>query len=58
VPTVDFVVAGSLERRPAVPDTLMLMPDDGAVAVIWRAALACDKRMLQVSEVHIALADR
>jgi hypothetical protein len=58
VPTVDFVVAGSVERRPAVLDTLMLMPNDGAVAVIWRAALACDKRMLQVSEVRIALADR
>lgn len=55
-PVVQFVVSGSVESRPTMLDTLMLLPDDGVLCVVWRAVLPCDKRVLQVSEVRVSLA--
>ena len=40
------------ERRTANLDTVILRPDEKKLVVVWRAALPCDKRLLEVREVE------
>jgi hypothetical protein len=40
------------ERRPANLDTVIIHPDESRLVLVWRAALACDKRLLKVREVE------
>ncbi len=55
-PAVTYRVKGAREARPAHLDTVMLMPDARSTVLVWRAALACDKKLLQVEEVTVDLA--
>lgn len=43
---------------PACLDTLLVEPDEQRFAVVWRAALPCDKKVLKVREVAVDLVDR
>jgi hypothetical protein len=49
---VAYRVDASVEVRPGVLDTIILEPDDDRLVMIWRAALACDKRTLRVREIE------
>jgi hypothetical protein len=40
------------ERRTANLETVILRPDEKKVVLVWRAALACDKKLLKVREVE------
>ncbi len=40
------------ERKTANLETVILRPDEKKVVLVWRAALACDKRLLKVREVE------
>jgi hypothetical protein len=43
------------ERRPGTLDTVIIEPDARRIVMVWRAALACDKKALKVKEVKVAL---
>jgi hypothetical protein len=51
---VTFVVDGESRPRPARLDTVLVQPDNRRVLLTWRAALACDKRILRVEEIRVA----
>lgn len=40
------------EVRPALLDTVIIEPDAARVVLVWRSALACDKKALQVKEIR------
>jgi hypothetical protein len=52
---VAFHLDGTPNERPARLDTVVLEPDAGRVSLVWRAAMACDKNVLKVSHVSVAL---
>ena len=56
-PRVRFNVAGSMEERTVMLDTVIIEPTAGRLQLVWRAALACDKKALKVREVDVTLAD-
>jgi hypothetical protein len=43
------------ERRPTVLESVILEPDAERLVMVWRSAFPCDKRMLRLKEVHVAL---
>jgi hypothetical protein len=45
------------ERKPAVLDTVMILPEAGELHLVWRAALTTDKRTLQVREIRARVDD-
>jgi hypothetical protein len=49
---VTFVVDGRSEIRSANLDTVLIEPDAGRVSLVWRAVLACDKKVLRVNEIR------
>lgn len=51
---VTYVVDGAPVARVANLDTLHVQPDNRRVLLTWRAALACDKRVLRVEEIRVA----
>jgi hypothetical protein len=51
---VTYVVNASEEPVSANLDTIVLEPDQDRLLLVWRAALRCDKKGLQVNEVHAA----
>jgi hypothetical protein len=48
---VDYQVNGSRETRHANLDTVLIEPDLMRVVLVWRAVLACDKKLLRVREI-------
>jgi hypothetical protein len=50
---VAYRVDGGTEAQPAVLETVLVEPDAGRVVLVWRAALACDKRLLRVREITV-----
>jgi hypothetical protein len=44
------------EVRTANLDTVLLEPDESRVVLVWRAALACDKKVLKVRDVETTTA--
>lgn len=58
IPTCPFRVTGCLagDWRAMEPqlETVALWPDDNAVAFTWRAALGCDRQVLDAERVHIS----
>jgi hypothetical protein len=52
--TVTYRLAGGAAERPAALDTVLLEPDEKRMILVWRAALAVDKRLLQVREIDVA----
>ena len=53
---VSYRVERAVEERPVVLDTVLLEPDAGRVALVWRAALKCDKRSRKIREVETSVA--
>lgn len=49
---VIFRLDSGEERKSANLDTVILRPDEKKLVLVWRAALACDKRLLKVREVE------
>jgi hypothetical protein len=47
-----FRLDSGVERRSANLDMVILRPDESRLVLVWRAALACDKRLLKVREVE------
>jgi hypothetical protein len=54
--SVRYNVDGSEVDRSAPLDTVIVEPDAGRLTLVWRSALACDKRVLRVREVAIIVA--
>ena len=59
LPTLELAASyhfdSGTETAPPVLDTVIIEPDAGRLMMVWRAALPCDKRVLKVREVEIAL---
>jgi hypothetical protein len=54
--TVTYTLDSGSQPRPAPLDTVLIEPDAGRVVLVWRSALACDKKALRVREVAPAVA--
>ena len=52
---VTFVLDDAPQAVPANLDTVVIEPDQNRVALVWRAALRCDKKVLRVKEVEAAV---
>ncbi|HEX5462140.1 MAG TPA: DUF2169 domain-containing protein [Steroidobacteraceae bacterium] len=50
---VEVRVAGSVEHPPVNLETILLEPDENRVALTWRAALPCDRKVLKVEKVTV-----
>jgi len=50
---VEVKVAGSIEHPPVNLETILLEPDENRVALTWRAALPCDRKVLKVEKVTV-----
>jgi len=50
---VEVKVAGSVEHPPVSLETVLLEPDENRVALTWRAALPCDRKVLKVEKVTV-----
>lgn len=50
---VEVKVAGSVEHPPVNLETILLEPDENRVALTWRAALPCDRKVLRVEKVTV-----
>ncbi|MGH8228995.1 MAG: DUF2169 family type VI secretion system accessory protein [Steroidobacteraceae bacterium] len=50
---VEVQVAGSLEHPPVNLETVLLEPDENRVALTWRAALPCDRKVLKVERITV-----
>lgn len=55
--TVTFELGTALEERSAELDTILVDADSLRLVLVWRAVLACDKKLLRVREVQAALAE-
>jgi hypothetical protein len=59
LPVVRLAVAyrldAAVENPPAVLDTVIIEPDAARLIMVWRAALACDKKVKTVREVNPTL---
>lgn len=62
LPTVNLVTRVHIARRLEEPafklETLLLEPNQRKLGIVWRAAVRCDKEMLKVSEIEVALSRR
>lgn len=52
-PRVAYRLDRGTETPPARLETVLVEPDAGRVVLVWRAALACDKRLLRVREITV-----
>jgi hypothetical protein len=50
---VSYVFDSGSETRVANLDTVLIEPDAARVILVWRSALACDKKLLRVREVAV-----
>lgn len=48
-------VAGSTQALPPMLETVVIEPESQRMTLLWRGALACDKKTLKVEEVSIRL---
>jgi hypothetical protein len=53
---IDACFADAWRSAPAQLETVALWPDDDVVSLTWRAKLPCDRTLLQVERVRIAIA--
>lgn len=49
------IVEGNVYTSPFVMETLILDPNQLRLSMVWRAALACDKRMVKVKQILVGL---
>ncbi len=52
---VDVRIGGASARPPLALETLLVEPSERLVSLLFRAAVACDKRVLDVERVRIAV---
>jgi hypothetical protein len=61
LPRIRLEVTYRLDQTPQRPvvnlDTVLVRPDQGRLILVWRTALACDKKALRVSEVRASLVE-
>ena len=50
-----IVIAGNEETPGFNLETLLLEPNQMTVSMVWRAALACDKKVMKIRDVKVAL---
>jgi hypothetical protein len=48
---VDYRVTPTIEARHPVLDTVIIEPDSSRLVMVWRAGLACDKRVRKIRDV-------
>ena len=53
---IEGCFADAWRSAPAQLETVALWPDDGLVSLTWRAKLPCDRKLLQVERVRVAIA--
>jgi len=62
VPTSPLHVAVSIAGSPQHPatnlETLLIEPDENRACLTWRAAVPCDRQVLKVEKIVIAMAGR
>ena len=54
--TADVRVAGKIVRPKLALETVLIEPNDKRLSMVWRAELQCDKQVLKVEQVTLALA--
>lgn len=54
--SVDVRVAGQVVRPKFALETVLVEPNDKRLSMVWRAELQCDKQVLKVEQVTLALA--
>jgi hypothetical protein len=54
-PAVEVEVAGAEVRPRLAIETLLLEPDQGRFSLLWRGAVPCDKKALQISKASFEL---
>ena len=52
---VKVAVAGTSEKPAMNLETVLVEPDDDRVSLVWRGGVSCDKKLLRVEEVRIAV---
>jgi hypothetical protein len=52
-PRAEIMIAGVVERPAFNLETVLIEPDDNQIALVWRAALPCDRRILKVEQVRL-----
>jgi hypothetical protein len=55
VPEITYTMANQPHVTPVHLDTVLIEPDEMRVSLVWRTVLQVDKKVLQVSEVAIAM---
>jgi hypothetical protein len=48
---IEYRLDNATESRPVSLDTILIEPDAARVILVWRAVLACDKKLLRVREI-------
>ncbi|MGH8176801.1 MAG: DUF2169 family type VI secretion system accessory protein [Steroidobacter sp.] len=56
--SLEVLVAGASQRPPANLETLLIEPDENRACLTWRAALPCDRQVLKVEKIIVAMAGR
>jgi len=56
--SVAVSVAGSMQYPTANLETLLIEPDENRACLTWRASLPCDRQVLKVEKIVIAMAGR
>lgn len=55
---VEVIVAGSPQHPPVNLETLLIEPDENRACLTWRVALPCDRQVLKVGKIIVAMAGR
>lgn len=53
--TTKVFITGQEYTAPFVMETLLLDPNQQQVSMVWRAAMACDKKMPQIKQISVSL---
>lgn len=49
------IIAGQERATPFVMETLLLDPNQRQLSMVWRAAIACDKKMTKIQQISVSL---
>jgi hypothetical protein len=52
---VNYRLDSAVQSRTAELNTVIIEPDEGRLVMVWHAALRCDKKVLKVQEIEVAL---
>lgn len=54
--TINVRIAGAQQSPPVNLETVTFMPDQNRMSMVWRAAAACDKKVLRVEQIEVTAA--